>query len=279
MNNLKNRIMNLKSLVFAGFCLSSIFISSIVFTSCHDAKAEKDSADSSYSEPRPDDVLNELMRTFAENDAPGFAALCVYPIPRPYPLKSIDDSVSMVDYFPIIADDYLRDYMKKAKLKDWERYGWRGWSVGDDMPLWYDDGVQIIDYVSPAESGLKKILAREEIMSLAPQFREGWTPVMTLIEIDGDKVFRIDSKENSYRLMGFDKTEQMRDIPSILMTGSVDKEGSAGYAIYTFSDATGSQAEFLPDAEPPVKIFIKHPKNKKEDSYEVQPGYWRDILK
>ncbi|MDE6638123.1 MAG: hypothetical protein K2K32_07810, partial [Muribaculaceae bacterium] len=267
--------MSLKSWVVAGFCLSSIFLSSVMITSCHDAKAEKDITDSSYSDPRPDDALNELMRTFAENDAPGFAALCIYPIPRPYPLKSIEDSISMVDYFPIIADDYLRDYMKKAKLKDWNKYGWRGWSVGDATPLWYDDGVQFIDYISPAESGLQKILAREEIMSLAPQFREGWTPVMTLIEVDGDKVFRIDSKDNSYRLMGFDSSEHMRDIPSILMLGSVSTEGSAGYSTYAFSDSIGYQAEFMPDAEPPIKIYIKHPKLKKEDSYVVYPGYWR----
>ncbi len=279
MNNLINKKMNLKSLVVAGFCLSSIFLSSAIFTSCNDAKAKKDVTDSSYSEQRPDDALNELMRTFAENDAPGFAALCVYPIPRPYPLKSIDDSVAMVDYFPIIADDYLRDYMKNAKLKDWENFGWRGWSVGDEQPVWYDEGVQFIDYISPAESGLQKILAREEIMSLAPQYREGWTPVMTLIEIDGDKVFRIDSKGDSFRLMGFDRPEHMRDIPSILMLGSEDKEGSAGYSSYTFSDSIGGQAEFFPDAEPPVNIFIKYPKLKKESSYKVRNGYWRDILK
>ena len=274
MNTMINNNMGWKSLVVAGICLSSI-----AFTSCHDAKAEKDSSDSSYAEPRPDAALNELMRTLSENDAPGFAALCVYPIPRPYPLKSIDDSISMVDYFPIIADDSLRTYIRKSKLEDWESYGWRGWSVGNARPIWYDEGVQIIDYVSPAESGLQKILAREEIMSLSPQFREGWTPVMTLIEIDGDKVFRIDSKENSYRLMGFESSDRMRDTPSILMLGSVTKEGSAGYATYAFADSTGSQAEFMPDAEPPVKLMIKHPRLKKEDSYEVTPGYWRDILK
>ena len=275
MKNRKKYNMCWKSLILVGVCISSL-----AFNSCHDAKAEKESSDSSYSDSRPDDALNELMRTFAENDAPGFAALCVYPIPRPYPLKSIDDSVSMVDYFPIIADEYIRDYMKKSKLKDWERYGWRGWSVGDDCPVWYDDGVQFIEYVSPAESGLQKILAREEIMSLAPQYRDGWTPVMTLIQTDGDKVFRIDSKDDSYRLMGFNRAEDMRDAPSILLKGSVSTEGSAGYATYAFSDSIGNiKAEFMPDAEPPLKINIRHPKLKKEDSYEVRNGYWRDLLK
>ncbi|MDE7420839.1 MAG: hypothetical protein K2N35_11590 [Muribaculaceae bacterium] len=274
MKKSKYNILGWKSMVLVSMCLSSA-----AFTSCHDAKAGKDSADNSYAEQRPDAALNELMRSLAENDAPGFAALCVYPIPRPYPLKAIEDSVSMVDYFPIIADDSLRTYIQKSKLDDWEKYGWRGWSVGDAHPIWYDEGVQIIDYVSPAESGLQKILAREEIMSLAPQFREGWTPVTTLIEIGGDKVFRIDSKDDSYRLMGFDNADHLRDIPSVLMLGSVSTEGSAGYATYTFADSTGTKAEFMPDAESPIKIFIKHPKLKKEESYEVNPGYWRDILK
>ncbi len=274
-NSIKNK-MSWKSLGIAGLCLSSICLSSVAFTSCHDAKAEKES---SYSEGRPDEALNELMRTFAENDAPGFAALCVYPIPRPYPLKSIDDSVSMVDYFPMIADDYMRSYMKKSKLKDWEKYGWRGWSIGEDRPIWYDGGVQFIEHVSPAESGLQKILAREEIMSLAPQFREGWTPVMTLIQTDGDKIFRIDTKDHSYRLMGFDNSENLRDVPTILMTGTMKTEGTANYALYAFADSTGMEAEFMPDAEPPVKIFFKQPKLKKENSYEVRNGYWRDIVK
>lgn len=266
--------MSWKSLVVAG----TLCLSSVAFTSCHDAKAEKDSSDASYAETRPDDALKTLMRSLAENDAPGFAALCVYPIQRPYPLKSIDDSVSMVDYYPIIVDDSLREYIRKSKLEDWESYGWRGWSIGKAHPIWFDEGVQIIDYVSPAESGLQKILAREEIMSLAPQFRDGWTPVMTLIEVDGDKIFRIDSKDQSYRLMGFDKPDQMREMPSILMIGSVSMEGSADFANYAFADSIGNQAEFSPDADPAM-ILIKRPKLKKVDEYKVRSGYWRDILK
>lgn len=274
MNKLIKNKMGRKLGIMAGMCLSAF-----AFISCHDAKAEKDSSETEYTEPRPDAALQELMRAISESDAPGFAAICVYPIQRPYPLKSIEDSVSMVDYFPVIADDSLRNYIRKSKLDDWENYGWRGWSIGDAHPLWYDDGVQIIDYVSPAEKGLRKILAREEIMSLAPQYREGWTPVMTLIEIDGDKVFRIDSKKGSYRLMGFDKAEYVRDIPSILLIGTVSKEGSADSPIYAFSDSTGTQAEYLPDDEPPAKIYVRRPKLKKEDIYKVRPGYWRDILK
>lgn len=274
MNKLINNKLVWKLGILTGMCLSSVALSA-----CHDAKAEKESSDTAYTATRPDAALKELMRAISESDAPGFAAICIYPIERPYPLKSIEDSVSMVDYFPVIVDDSLKTYISKSKLDDWENYGWRGWSIGDSKPLWFDEGVQIIDYISPAETGLRKILAREEIMSLAPQYREGWTPVMTLIEIDGDKVFRIDSHKDTYRLMGFDKAEKVRDIPSILLIGNVTTEGSAGSPVYAFSDSTGMEAEYLPEAEPPVSIYIRNPKQKKEISFRVRRGYWRDILR
>ncbi len=274
MNNLIKNRLGWNWGIIAGLCLASASL-----TACHDAKAEKDSSQSVSSQERPDAALKELMRTISESDAPGFAAICVYPIERPYPLKSIDDSVSMVDYFPLLVDDSLRNIMMYSKLDDWDNYGWRGWSIGDSKPVWFDDGVQMIDYSSPAETGLRKILAREEIMSLAPQYREGWTPVMTLIEIDGDKIFRIDSQRDTYRLMGFDKAEKVREIPSILLIGNVTTEGSAGSPVYAFADSTGTEAEYLPDAEPPASIYIRNNKQKKENSYKVRRGYWRDILK
>ena len=59
------------------------------------------------------------MRALADGDAAGFASLCVYPIVRPYPLKDIEDSLSMVDYFPILVDAPLREKMKKGKVGDW----------------------------------------------------------------------------------------------------------------------------------------------------------------
>ncbi len=78
--------------------------------------------------------------------------------------------------------------------------------------------------------------------------------------------------------MGFDKADQMREAPSILMMGSMSTEGTAEYANYKFTDSNGDQAEFSPDAEPPM-ILVKRPKLKKEDSYIVRSGYWRDVLK
>lgn len=253
--------------------------SALLLFSCHNANANKDTTPTDIAFPRPDKALMELSRSLAEGDAPAFAALCAYPILRPYPLRDIKDSVAMVDYFPILVDDSLSMMFRDTNPDDWESHGWRGWSIGASTPLWYDEGVQIINYISPAEAGLQRMLAREEIMSLAPQFRDGWSPVMTLTEIDGDKVFRIDSKADTYRLMGFDRAANLGNTPVLLLMGTLRTEGSANMPIYTFSDQEGIEAEFTPDAEPEAKIFLKHRKSGKEHTCKVRPGYWRDLIK
>lgn len=257
---------------------AAALISSTSLVSCHDANASKDSTESSLGEPRPDDALIKLMRSLAEGDAPGFAALCVYPIQRPYPLKDIEDSVAMVDYFPVLVDDSFRQRMGKANLKDWENYGWRGWSIGEDTPLWFDDGLWAFSYESPAESGLRRILSREEIMSLSPEYRDGWTPVAAMAQTDGRSVFRIDTDGESYRLMQFDDPSDVMRTPELLLIGTLRTEGTADSRIYEFSDKGGAKAEYLPDAEQQLYVYISLPKSP-IDSIPVRPAYWRDIIR
>lgn len=273
MKGLKNKISAIRIA-----SLSLLVAPAFILQSCHDANARKDNTPTDVVLTRPDGALTELTRSLAEGDAPGFAAICVYPIVRPYPLRNIEDSVSMVDYFPTLVDETLRTMFKKSSLDDWESYGWRGWSIAGSTPLWYDDGVQIISYISPAEAGLQRMLAREEIMSLAPQFRDGWIPVMVLTEIDGDRVFRIDSKDESYRLMGFDRSANLGNAPALLLLGSMRTEGSANLPIYKFSDPEGIEAEFIPDAPDPA-ISMKRPQSDDIDACPVRPAYWRDLIK
>lgn len=218
------------------------------------------------------------MRSLAEGDAPGFAALCVYPIVRPYPLKNIEDSLAMVDYFPILVDATLRDRMKNGKLDEWSNYGWRGWSIGDDRPIWFDEGVQFIDYQSPAESGLRKLLAREELNTLAPAYRDGWTPVMTLIQTDGRSVIRIDAKGDEYRMMTFDNTVDVSGKPSMFLLGSLREEGSAGLRTFEFADSVGTKAEYSPDSEASDRVFFSGPRADKTEM-NVRQGYWRDVVR
>ena len=272
-----NRLINGQTIIKI-FAVSAVILSSISIASCHDAKAGKESAESSLGEPRPDDALQKLMRSLADGDAPGFAALCTYPIVRPYPLKDIEDSVAMVDYFPILVDAPLRERMRNCKLAEWTNYGWRGWSIGDDRPVWFDEGVQFIDYQSPAESGLQKLLAREELKTLAPAYRDGWTPVMTLIQTDGRSVIRIDSKGKKYRMMAFDNTVDVSGKPSMFLFGSLREEGSAGSRIFEFVDSIGTKAEYSPDSEASDRVFFSGPNDVRKEM-NVRQGYWRDVVR
>lgn len=272
-----NRLINRKTFI-SFFAVAATAFSSLSIVSCHDANASKESAESSLGDPRPDDALGKLMRSLAEGDAPGFAALCVYPVVRPYPLKDIEDSVAMVDYFPILVDTPLRERMKKGKLDEWVSYGWRGWSIGDDHPIWFDEGVQFIDYQSPAETGLQKLLAREEMKTLAPAYRDGWTPVMTLIQTDGRSVIRIDSKGKKYRMMAFDNTVDVSGKPSIFLFGSLREEGSAGSRMFEFVDSLGLRAEYSPDSEASDRVFFSGPNDDRKEM-NVRQGYWRDVVR
>ena len=256
---------------------SAVILPSLSVVSCHDANAGKDKAESSLGEHRPDDALNKLMRSLAEGDAPGFAALCVYPVIRPYPLKNIEDSVAMVDYFPVLVDDSLRDRMGRSRVEDWESYGWRGWSIGDDRPIWFDEGVQFVDYQSPAESGLRNILAREELMTLSPQYREGWTPVMTLIQTDGSSILRIDANGDSYRLMEYEDAGDVSGIPAMYLLGSLNHEGSANLRYFEFADPAGIKAAYSPDSDNPDILYFSGPKAGRKEM-RVRQGYWRDAI-
>lgn len=256
-----------------------LILSAGLLPACSKPAPDKDTRSGTQSDTCPSAMISDVIKTVNDNDAKGFASLCIYPISRPYPLRDIKDSIQMADYFPVMVDDSLRTAMKRQKAEDWESYGWRGWSFGDTTPIWTDeDGIEAVSYVSAAERGLQSILAREEMLTLAPEFREGWTPVMTLTDQNRTKLYRIDSKEGKMRLMGFDMPFRKGDKPSLVMIGTVSTEGSGGYDVYDFEAPDGEKAEYMPDAEPPVKIQFTSPSDKETD-VEVYPAYWRDLTK
>lgn len=251
--------------------------------SCHDAKAGKEKSDApKYAQERPDEELKALTKAMADGDARGFARLCSYPIQRPYPLRNIEDSTAMVDYFPVMVDDSLQSAMRHAHLSDWQNYGWRGWSLKDSNPVWYDDGVQFVDYVSKAERGIRSMLAREEIETLAQGLRKGWTPVVTLVQTDPDDggawIFRIDRKGDVYRLAGYAPAKSLREMPEIVLDGTLTEEGSALSRDYVFSGDKGEKAEYAPDSDDEDCLTVTVPP-KPAVVYRVEPAYWRDYVK
>lgn len=253
--------------------LSFMLLSIMPLTACNKSGGERDEV-----ADRPDEEIERLMRSVADGNAAEFASMCDYSIVRVYPLRNIEDSLSMTDYFPILVDESLKEIMRETDADEWVREGWRGWTMRDRDILWYDEGVQAMPYMSAAEKALRKILAREEIATLSPRYRGDWTPVAALMEANGARIYRIDANGDSCRLMGFDNINLVGEEPRLYLPGHRHTEGSAATEVYTFGDSTGASAEYMPDSEPPLRLWLKN-KNMDEDTIAVLPFYWRDKVK
>lgn len=237
----------------------------------------------------PHDNLPEDVKPVAEsilNDSPThFAAAMTYPIERPYPLRNIDDSASMVKYYHTLVDDSLRNKVKESPDTLWQENGWRGWTLDDGNYLWIDGGkVYQINYVSKRETTMLDSLRKEEISSLAPSLRGNWTPVMCVVDSTSGTIFRIDTKEvadsSVYRLAGYRAGQSLSDAPAMVLYGNLTLEGSMGNRFYHFTDSTGVVADYTPDLSAddsvPSMAVERHGKFTK---YNARPGYWLDHVK
>lgn len=107
------------------------------------------------------------MNCVIHNDAATFAHLTSYPIMRTYPTKWIEDSLEMLSFFPIMADDSLKNVLKRTKPSDWEQVGWRGYTFANGEYFW-DEGYALsaINYESKQELAIREAL----IQKIFPQF-------------------------------------------------------------------------------------------------------------
>lgn len=246
----------------------------------------------------PRNELETVMHAVADGDAPKVASLCEYPIERPYPLRNIADSGAMVKYFPILADEGLRNAMRKGHINEWSNGGWRGWLFGDTALLSYEDGIYAVGYVSDSEHALRNILSHQEIESLAPELRGEWQPVTCLLDTMDGAIFRIDRDHASdssispwaipsqasdgklvvYRLAYYSPESSLSHAPSATLHGSVREEGSMGTPVFTFVDAKGDSCIYIgndSDGEPNISFRSKSGASR--ELYAV-PVYWRDYI-
>lgn len=255
--------------------------------------------------PAPPADVETLRQAFAAGDAMQVAHLTRYPIERPYPLQDIADSAQMVAYFPIMVDDSLRRVMANS-THDWVETGWRGWTVGEGQYLWVDEGLYSINYISHAERALRDRLATEEMQSISPEMRKGWTPAFCLIGTDDGTLYRVDrnvrdrgamaaeakegtvadlpdqdpaDEELTYRLAVYPMGRELSGAPQQVMVGHLESEGSAMSRIYTFRDSIGDEAEYIADvmSEDVVPVItFRH--NGKDVEHPVRKAYWRDYV-
>lgn len=265
------------------FKIFSIFSSSLLLISaaagCSDSKKNVDHSG------LPEDVKPAALAIITDS-AQQFAAAVNYPLERPYPLQDIIDSAEMVKYYPTLVDDSLKNKVLFSPDSLWTENGWRGWTLDNGEYLWIDAGkVYQFNYISKREKVVLDSLRNEEITSLDPSLRKGWTPVLCIIDSIKGKIFRIDSDETgfapNYRLAGYSTDMDLSGLPSIVLYGNVDMEGSMETRLYHFEDSIGNKADYSPDIisdEDTVQVIqiIRHGEKKR---YKVKRGYWLEILK
>lgn len=230
--------------------------------------------------------VRHLVRAVADADSTTFASLVSYPLQRPYPLKDIADAKEMSAYYHKLVDDSLRNILITSGPGEWDRYGWRGWSVKNCEYLWVDSLLYDMPYISAAEKAEIGILSRREIESLPPALRGDWQPV-TAFRISNGKTARIDrltgtdpAVHRSLRLAIWPANASLKADPECIMPGSLEYEGSAMSPVYSFSDPAGNKATFFDDpfdVESP-RLLIDNPAGESSE-FDTDRIYWLDSIR
>lgn len=226
-------------------------------------------------------VVGKLAASMVNGDAPAFASVVDYPLARPYPLKPVRDSVEMVDYFPVMVDDSIRNVVSRATRADWSLLGWRGWTLDGGQYLWVEDKLYSYPYLSEAELGLLKLVRRRDMATLPPDLRRDWKPVMCFVSDSGKEVFRIDERGDSglYRLLVYDTPKHLNGNPAMNLEGRMRQEGTMQNRIFTFRGSNGEEAELYADdaQECQPGLTLRQGPESRPRNILLLPSYWLDL--
>lgn len=254
-------------------------------------------------------LIKAITKSIAEGDAKKLASMTSYPIARKYPLRDIEDSEDMVKRFNQLFDQKFCNRMKSSKSSDWNSYGYRGYSLGDDMVLWVYDSLTAIDYYSPQEIKLYNQLVREEMNSLHSSLRgNGWIPFCCYEDLDNGSTIRVDirsrkvvKKENfhldgpalqypqlqpfkvrgdeEFRISIYPKGNGLSEKPQTSLIGFVEISGSANMMTYVFKDGKGMVITFGDTSYEDGMPVLNIKKGKEEVSHKIATCYWLDLVK
>jgi len=164
------------------------------------------------------------------------AQCMVYPLQRGQNLPSIKNSEEMIARFDEVFDTTLVEMITGSDPeKDWATMGWRGTMFRDGM-IWMDDDGKItaINYQSEVEKKRALQLLEAERATLHASVQNFQQP---MLQWQTSK-FRIrvdDLGQGKYRYASWAIDTSFSDEPSlVLYDGTLEYEGSAGNAHYTF---------------------------------------------
>ena len=270
--------------------ISHIFILLLLllpFSACDRSKSVSAATSGiEQSDSIPEEV-KKLVSIVAEDDSAAFSTIVSYPLSRPYPLKDIETSEQMRQYYSVLVDDSLKSVIVTSRPEDWEKYGWRGWGLKGGAYVWLDTEIYDVSYLSARERMMLDSLTARDMGSIEEPLRKGWSPVMCLKGMENGTVYRIDSSHDShdgteepcYRMLVYNVGSQLSGKPSMILTGHKETEGSAGTATYFFVSDDGVKAVYMadiPDGSQPHIEFC-FPASECDSLVHVSRAYWLDL--
>lgn len=231
------------------------------------------------------EFIKDIVKAVNENNPERFADEVGYPLQRPYPLKDIQNEEEMRLYYPILVDDSLRNVIINSLPADWQKFGWRGYSLDDGTYLWVDEDIYAVNYVSRREREMIDSLTNIEIASLPPEIAKGWQPILAFSTEDGSPVYRIDKSTSGadkkgmrYRLSIYADAnrETLLKMPELMLPGDIEIEGSANIVSYVFSDKDGNSYVIYPEDPSTGVPTVTLPDSTEE---ELVKAYWYELVR
>lgn len=230
------------------------------------------------------EIVRNIVTTVYDNDSVGFSGLISYPLLRPYPLKDIKNAEEMTAYYNILVDDSLRNVILNSRPDEWQKFGWRGYSLHDGEYLWADEKIYSVNYLSGREREMADSLIRIEKSSLPKSLGEGWEPGLTLLSEGDGKIFRIDINRNEnlkdrpkYRLSVYGEKgiKNLKGMPDEIIYGYMASEGSANIISYIFQDNSGREYIIFPDDPSTGTPTIELPDGTETG---LAKTYWHELI-
>ncbi len=193
-------------------------------------------------------IVNRFIRSVAAGDQGGLAEIVSFPLPRNYPLPSIQTAQEFVQLYDEMIDEEFTRTIAASDQYDCGRQGWRPLSIvrsdaneperGGVPLVWFDAGGNVarIWHETEIASRRRTQLVEVERNQLHSSLSEYVYPVLEW-ETCTHRV-RIDDLGNAFRYAAWRVDRFRNDEPDIVMTnGELVSEGTEGHRYFIFQNS------------------------------------------